>query len=178
MKKIDILTAALAVIEKKIEPVKIIKKDTSYRRAGGFFGTIPAATEGLIVIETIQRTKHLYTFICLDPIHSELAEKYNSLKQAIAAERRRQGNIFQKKWAAESMAKAAAMVEDDIRTGTIYTNYGKKFIQGDHYIYYAHPYYGLKDYNKTEIMPNTPKHWAHAQMLNQKIEAANTAAIA
>jgi hypothetical protein len=172
MKKIDILERKLQDAETALQNVSIERKDTSYRRAGGYYGTNEADTSGLIVVKTIARTKHLNTYICVTPENEKFANEFWAAKEAIKKERERLFKVAQNKWAKESIQKAIDFTERQIADGTIKTNYAKMFFVGNRNIYVCHPYYGHSDYNKGQIMPNTPKHRKIAEMLNKKLIAS------
>ena len=172
MKKIEILNRTFDRLIKTINTKSFERKDTSYRRSGGYFGTEHANLRDVIVLSSFQRTKHLKTYICLPLDCENLKIEHDSLQRKILEEYNRLNRLGQKKWAKESVKKYTDLVNKDIEDGTINTNYGKIFIQGNKHIYYAHPYYQHYDYNKHRAMPNTPKHWKVAQGLNKLIEQA------
>lgn len=172
MKKLQKIQKEIEKINAEIAAISIEIKDTSYRRSGGYYGTDKADTTGLVIVKTIERTKYLNTYICLNPEYKHLADKYNGLVSMQTNEYKRLNKLAQNKWAKESIQKAQEMAERDIANGTIFTNYGKRFIMGNKNIYYAHPEYRHSDYNKAQVMPNTPKHWAVAEQLNAIINSA------
>lgn len=169
MKKLESLRKQLDEVWIEINKVSIERKDTSYRRSGGYFGTTKANTTGLIVIESHARTRHLNTYICLHPEHKYLSEKLIEIKAAIKNEVARLDKISAKKWAKDSIEKCKNFVQWQIKDGTINTNYVKIFIEGNRHIYACHPYYKHEDYNKFMAMPNTAKHRAIAQELNEQM---------
>ena len=171
MKKIEKLNAQLADLEKQIKTISFERRDTSYRRPGGYYGTTEAFTDDVIVVDTIARTKHLNTYVCVNIIHADLIDKYNNLKGEISAEYERLNKLARNKWIKDSINYAKDAVERDIKDGTVLTNYAKMFIVGNRHIYYAHPFYGHGDYNKYALMPNTPKHRKVADELNQLLIA-------
>jgi hypothetical protein len=172
MKKIDILEKKLQDAETAMQAVSIERKDTSYRRPGGYYGTNNAYTDDVIIVKTIARTKHLNTYVCVSPENKQVADAYFSAKEAVKKERERLFKVAQNKWAKESIQKAIDYTERQIADGTIKTNYAKMFFVGNRNIYVCHPCFGHEDYNKGRIMPNTPKHRKIAEMLNQKLIAA------
>jgi hypothetical protein len=171
MKKIEKLNAQLADLEKQIKTISFERRDTSFRRSGGYFGTNNALTNDVIVVDTIARTKHLNTYVCVNIIHADLIDKYNNLKGEISSEYERINKKARNKWAKDSINSAKDAAERDIKDGTVLTNYAKMFIVGHRHIYYAHPLYGHGDYNKSALMPNTPKHRKVADELNQLLIA-------
>jgi hypothetical protein len=167
MKKLEILNAKLSKIENQIELVSFERKDTSYRRSGGYFGTNSANLTGVIVYKQFARTKNLNTYICVSAENESLVNDYKNAKLLVDQEYSRLNKIAQKKFANASILRAKEIVEKDIANGITNTNYAKCFIIGNKNIYYAHPYYGHSDYNKAQLMPNTPKHRKVAAELNQ-----------
>jgi hypothetical protein len=167
MKKIEKLFKNLEYIQSEINTISFERKDTSYRRSGGYFGTEKAYTLDCIVIETYARTKYLNTYKCIPMGNIELVKKYQDAKNLIRIEKDRLNKIAESKWAKESILKARKFAIKQIFDGTIHTNYAKVFFIGNNNIYLAHPYYGHSDYNKCKIMPNTAKHTKVAQELNK-----------
>lgn len=165
MKKIEKIKAQLDEVKQQLQAVSFERKDISYRRKGGYFGTYKAQTDDVIIINSFLRTKHLRTYICVDKSFSELVANFNKLQIEHT-------NQFNKQYERESIKEAIEVVNRDIETGVIHTNYGKRFIVGNKNIYYAHPVFKHEDYNKWCAMPNTPMHRRIAEELNKKIEAS------
>ena len=130
MKKIEKLNAQLAKVQAQINEVSFERKDTSYRRSGGYYGTEKAITHDVIIIEEYARTKYLNTYVCVSKSNGEIAAKYKALKGEIAAEWARIDRLSKIRWAKECIEVAKKMVEKDIQDGTIKTNYAKMFIVG------------------------------------------------
>lgn len=172
MKKLEKLQRAFDKLNEQVNKVSFERKDTSYRRSGGYFGTTPAHTSDCIVVRSYARTKYLKTYICVNNSGIDLVEKLKLAETNLNVERARLRKIADKKWAETSIAEATKYAERQIADGTINTNYVKIFIQGNAHIYGAHPHYQHSDYNKWVAMPNTPKHWKIAQELNAKMKKA------
>lgn len=162
MKKLQKLQNRLATINTELAKVSFERKDTSYRRSGGYYGTDKADTSGCIVIATYHRTRYLNTYICVPEQYRQSVEEQQNIMAEISA-------FMAKQWAKESIQKCIDRVNADIADGTVFTNYAKIFIEGNNHIYMAHPYYQHSDYNKWQAMPNTAKHRKVAAELNAKL---------
>jgi hypothetical protein len=171
MKKLEILNAKLSKIENQIELVSFERKDTSYRRSGGYFGTDPANLTGVIVYKQFARTKHLNTYICVSVENESLVNDYKNVKTLVDQEHSRLNKIAQKRRLTISIQEAIEFTQKQISEGTVNTNYAKMFIVGNKNIYAAHPYFGHSDYNKWCAMPNTAKHRKVAAELNQLLQS-------
>ena len=81
-------------IEDQIKEINYERKDTSYRRKGGYFGTKEAYTSDSIIIETINRTRYLNTYICIrdNEDNRNLLAAYNSLKKLLKEMQIRKAN--------------------------------------------------------------------------------------
>lgn len=165
MKKIEKLRKQANDLETYLLSQSFERKDKSFRRSGGYFGTHEADLSNCIVLSSHARTKNLNTYICVDELLEYKVKELNHLKEEI-------NKLAFLEYCKESILKANIVVDNDIQSGVIHTNYGKKFFVGNKNIYYCHPFYGHLDYNKWCAMPNTPKHRKVAEMLNQKIEEA------
>lgn len=172
MKKLEKLIKKVDALQSKINNVSFERKDTSYRRAGGYFGTSHANIDGLIVVSSFARTKHLNTYVCVNQDESKLLRELKQAQFELKTERERLQYIAAKKWAENSIKEAEIFTENQIKDGTILTNYAKIFIEGNKNIYACHPYYKHSDYNKWRAMPNTAKHRRAAEIFNQKMFAA------
>lgn len=166
MKKLEKLIKKAQQIKSIILINSIEKKDTSYRRNGGYFGTAPADTSGLIIFDTIARTKHLNTYICVSQDMKEKVDEYKNTLVAIDNERARLKRIEDKK----APEKAREFMLYQIKMGWHLTNYKKILIEGKTNIYFAHPHYQHSDYNKSIAMPNTPKNRKIAKELNELMQ--------
>jgi hypothetical protein len=169
MKKLEILNAKLTKLKNQLDLVSFERKDTSYRRSGGYFGTDTANLTGVIVVKTFARTKYLNTYVCVDFSQQELVNSLKAAQTYVNSEYERLNKISQKRRERESINDAIEFCERQIKEGTIFTNYAKMFIVGNKNIYAAHPYFGHSDYNKWCAMPNTAKHRKVAEQLNQRL---------
>lgn len=169
MKKLEILNKKLIKIENQINLVSFERKDTSYRRSGGYFGTNPANLTGVIVYKSFARTKYLNTYICVSIENEALVNDYKNTKILANQEYSRLNKIDEKRMLTTSIQEAIEFTNKQISEGTVHTNYAKMFIVGNENIYAAHPHYGHSDYNKWCAMPNTPKHRKVAEQLNQRL---------
>ncbi|HMT75702.1 MAG TPA: hypothetical protein PKA77_16630 [Chitinophagaceae bacterium] len=173
MTKLQKIQRQLSEVESAISAISFERKDTSYRRSGGYFGTAKADTDDCIIIKSVARTRYLNTYICIynNKTNQLLKLKFDELKNIMAIEQARLAKIARNKWAKESIVKAWEVVRNDVANGWHKTNYGKIMMQGDRHIYYAHPSYGHDDYNKWMAMPNTPANWKAAQEINEFINS-------
>lgn len=170
--KYQTLTKKIEEIKGELNAVSFERKDTSKRRSKGYFGTKKAKTSDVIVVETFARTRYLNTYVCVAREQQLLVDRYNEAKAQLETEKLRLLKIAQRKWASQSIIDTTKLIENDIDSGIIHTNYGKRLFVGNSNIYYAHPHYGHNDYNKAMVMPNTAKHRKIAVELNQRIENA------
>lgn len=173
MKKLEKLKKQLTKINEKISLISFERKNTSYRRSGGYFGTTPATTSDAIIVRSYARTRYLNTYICISKSAENelLVNELRSVESLIDAEYKRLRRLSEKKWLKSSIIDATNKVKEDIASGRCRTNYGKRFIEGNTHIYYAHPVYGHADYNKWAAMPNTKQHRVVAAELNKLIDA-------
>lgn len=169
--KLETLLRKEAEIQAEIDKVSFERKDTSYRRSGGYFGTEHADTSDVIIVSYFARTKHLNTYICVDQSEAELANQLETAKINLQIERDRLQRIQAKKWAKDSIGVCVKFTDQQIKNETILTNYVKFFVEGNKHIYAAHPFYKHSDYNKWRAMPNTPKHRKIATQLNRLMES-------
>jgi hypothetical protein len=56
------------------------RKDTSYRRRGGYFGTNHADTSDCCILEVVSRTHYLNTYICVSADLKDKVEKLRTLE--------------------------------------------------------------------------------------------------
>ena len=168
MKKVEKLQRRLAQIEQKINAVAFTLQDSSYRRAGGYIGTSTPDLSNVIVICTSRRTKYLNDYKCVKSEHKDLADLYNQAQAELKFYYARQRDLVHKNWLKNAGKEAVIYAEQQIKDGTIFTPYAKWFFVGNRNIYLCSPLYGHADYNKSVIMPNTPRYRKLAEELNEK----------
>ena len=176
MKKIEKIQKQLAKIQEQVNKVSFERKDTSYRRQKGYFGTKRPNLDDVIILREFARTKYLNTYICVSKSEEELAEAYKQAKAVVDAEILRLRRIEQRRYDREAPQKAIEHTDYHIAQGWHLGNYRKLFIEGNKHIYMAHPYYRHEDYNKWCAMPNTAKNRRLAHELNMKLMAAGAEA--
>jgi hypothetical protein len=146
-----------AQIELQKNTIKL--KDRSYRRSKGYFGTETPDFTGLFVYKTFLKTPFLNTYLCLTKEDTAMWVDVDILNKKLYEAKRKQ-------FAKQSIIDCEILAKTQIENGTINTNYYKEFIVGSKNIYFASPIYMHEDYNKSVVMPNTPKHRKVAEKLN------------
>lgn len=169
MTNLQKLQAQRSQIESQLNIIE--RKDTSYK-SGRYFHTREADLDGVIVLKTIKRTKHLNTYICVAKDQSELADSYKFTNFQIEDEEKKMRMKAKRKSDKEAPKYCIDFANRQIKDGTINTNYYKEFIVGNSSIYACHPYYKHSDYNKWCAMPNTSKNRKLAEELNEKMRGA------
>lgn len=98
MRTLKSLNKDLEIAQEKLDAVSFERKDTSFRRKGGYFGTHSADLTNVIVVYKYARTRYLYTYTCIYAENVHLFEKVNEIKAKIHALRERNAKRnFQKK---------------------------------------------------------------------------------
>lgn len=169
MKKLEKLLKNYLALKLETYNLSFELKETSVRRSGGYYSTIKPNLSGHIILEEIQRTKHLKNYICLLKQYEPQYKAYISAKELYNIELERVAKIQQKKAIKAERQNAIEFVELQINDGTINTNYKKVLILGNTNIYFAHPSYQHSDYNKHKAMRNTPQNRKLAKELNNKL---------
>lgn len=96
MKKLEKLSKKLEKISSQIAAIAFEVKDYSYRRKGGYFGTVKANVSSFLVIKKVARTKYLNTYICVNNDQKALVDDFSIAVEAVNVELLRLNKIAKK----------------------------------------------------------------------------------